>query len=364
MKSGGKSISVIRNSFEPFISIAIASYNYAARLSVAFASIKQQKFTDYEVLYVDDCSTDNSVEVIESFIKENPSLNIRLIKNEKNMGLVYSKNRLISEARGKYIMLCDADDWMLDDCLETLAAVAKATNADRIVSQVRDVDESGRTVQIQDFDSEQSKWLWNIHHGSLYKADLIRKNDIKIKDYPDDVYFTTDFNLYARKTVFIQKELYVWFVHNDSAGRKKIFDNMFDEIIETYTKLFEYISGSIACLKKICQEDAVFEQKSKEDNIFALELLMLKCYYLAILGELRRFPFFTQINGYVALRKNLNDVYGGWKANPYLSFFSKSPMRPYATRIIRFCVFFERMHVMKVVLFFYSIVCKFVTFDQ
>lgn len=348
----------------PFITIAIASYNYGSKLRIAFEAIKRQKFTNYEILYVDDCSRDNSVEVIESFIRDNPKMDIRLLKNEKNMGLVYSKNKLLANANGQYIMLCDADDWMEDNCLEILADIASNTNADRIVPQVKDVDINGHLIQIQDFNENQSKWLWNIHHGVLYKMSVIRESKIIISGYPDDVYFSTSFNFYAEKTVFIKKSLYNWLVHNDSAGRKKMFDNKLDEVIENYSKLFIFISKKIEILQTHSENTSIFENLAKDANVSSLSLLILKCYYLAIFFELRKFPLMKQLQGYNLLHKNILRIYPSYLKNPYLLFLSKSPMRPYATKIVRFCALFERLHVMKIVIFFYAVISKFITFDQ
>lgn len=348
----------------PFITVAIASYNYASRLPVAFEAIRRQSFRDCEVLYVDDCSTDNSAGVIQGFIRENPDMDIRLLKNERNMGIVYSKNRLLDNARGRYVMLCDADDWMEDDCLETLAGIARETGADRIIPQVRDVGIDGNLIQIQDFDEAQSKWLWNIHHGVLYKMSVIREHDIRIQAIPDDDYFSTEFNLHAEKTVFVRKPLYSWLVHNDSAGRKLLFDNRFDEMLKSYMDFIKFVSAKVKYLESLGESNGIFEASRKKESISAFSLLMLKIYYYVILGELKNVPFSRQLKAYDLLHRNMVSVYGDYLKNPFLSFFSRSPMRPYATRIVRSCAFFEKIRIMKPVLFLYSIICKFVTFDQ
>lgn len=102
---------------EPLIIVVIASYNYARFLPRAFEAIKRQVFKDYEVLYCDDGSTDDSVAVIQSFIRDNPEMDIRLVQGE-NGGVVANKKRIQQNARGTYVMLCDAADWMADDCWE------------------------------------------------------------------------------------------------------------------------------------------------------------------------------------------------------------------------------------------------------
>ena len=153
----------------PFISIAIASYNYSGYLRRAIEMIRKSDFQDFEIVYCDDCSTDNSVEVINEIIKENSDLKIRLIKNQTNIGILQTKTRLIYECTGKYVMICDADDYMAEHCLDKLAQIARQTDADRIVSEVFDItDENGKILQKQDIPVVTSKWLWNLNHGCLY----------------------------------------------------------------------------------------------------------------------------------------------------------------------------------------------------
>ena len=67
---------------KPFLTIGIASYNYGKYLLKAFEQIHKQSFRDFELLYCDDGSTDDSVEVIESIIRNHPDMNIQLMKGD------------------------------------------------------------------------------------------------------------------------------------------------------------------------------------------------------------------------------------------------------------------------------------------
>ena len=67
---------------KPFLTIGIASYNYASYLPYAFQQIRKQKFSDFEILYCDDGSKDSSTDVICNFIDSHPELCIRLIKEK------------------------------------------------------------------------------------------------------------------------------------------------------------------------------------------------------------------------------------------------------------------------------------------
>ncbi len=256
----------------PFITIGIASYNYAHYLCQGFDAIRRQRFKNFEVIYADDGSTDNSVEMIESFIHDNPDIDIHIIRGQ-NIGVMGNKQRLINHARGVYLMLCDADDWMDDDCLETLATIAMETGADRIVSEIRNVNGlNAETMYVQSFPIHPSKWCETLHHGALYKLSVIRDNAVTMPDrLPDDFLFITHFNIYAKTTSFVHKSVYNWRLHPESAWHKNKYDNPWRGFNVTANELDYYTflkKEYINCITKRDIED--------------LELYLVKnyCYYL------------------------------------------------------------------------------------
>ena len=108
--------------------------------------IIHSKFKDYEVILVDDKSQDNTVAIVEDFKRQNPDMNIKLIKNTTNMGVLKARNIALENSSGKYIMFCDSDDWMDENCLEILAQAAIKNDADRVIAQFRDVDQNGKEL--------------------------------------------------------------------------------------------------------------------------------------------------------------------------------------------------------------------------
>ncbi|MGT2893610.1 glycosyltransferase family 2 protein [Streptococcus downei] len=96
------------------VSIICTSYNYADFIGTAIESFLAQEFDfPYEIILVDDCSTDKSREIIASYAKSHPDL-IRVFLNEKNKGITRTWIDICKEARGKYIARCDADDYWID----------------------------------------------------------------------------------------------------------------------------------------------------------------------------------------------------------------------------------------------------------
>jgi len=101
-------------------SIIITNYNYSFYLDRCLRSCINQSFSKklYEIIFIDDCSVDDSVKIVESFLKFNDNLTI--IKNKKNIGVAASCNKAILKAKGKYFVRVDADDYINENFLSTL----------------------------------------------------------------------------------------------------------------------------------------------------------------------------------------------------------------------------------------------------
>ena len=96
------------------ISVVIPLYNKEAEIERALLSVVEQSLAVGEIIVVNDGSTDNSEAVVREFIHRHPEANIRLI-TEENRGVSAARNRGISEAKGNYVALLDADDWWLSN---------------------------------------------------------------------------------------------------------------------------------------------------------------------------------------------------------------------------------------------------------
>ncbi len=96
------------------ISVITPSYNTAAFIADTIKSLQMQTYTNWEMIIVDDCSTDNTDEVVASF----SDARIKYLKNEKNSGAAASRNYALREAKGKWIAFLDSDDLWMPDKLE------------------------------------------------------------------------------------------------------------------------------------------------------------------------------------------------------------------------------------------------------
>lgn len=96
------------------VSIIMPSYNTAKYISDSIESVLNQTYDNWELIIVDDCSTDNTDSVVSKFNDNR----IRYLKNEKNLGAAVSRNRALREATGKWIAFLDSDDLWTYDKLE------------------------------------------------------------------------------------------------------------------------------------------------------------------------------------------------------------------------------------------------------
>ncbi|MBR0101963.1 MAG: glycosyltransferase family 2 protein, partial [Selenomonadaceae bacterium] len=118
----------------PAVSVIIPMYNVESYVGECLESVLKQTFQDFEVIVVDDCSTDDSVKIVEEYAPKFDG-RLRLFSMEKNTGTPGKpRNKGIELAHGEYIQFLDADDFMILHALEALYTAAKKYDADVVYS--------------------------------------------------------------------------------------------------------------------------------------------------------------------------------------------------------------------------------------
>ena len=105
------------------ISIIMAAYNAEKTIDMAIRSVLAQTYTDWELIVIDDCGKDNTIDVVRNF--DDPR--IRLVHNPCNKGVSYTRQHGVEEAKGEWIAVLDSDDAWEADKLEKQAALQKET---------------------------------------------------------------------------------------------------------------------------------------------------------------------------------------------------------------------------------------------
>ena len=118
------------NITKPKISFIATVFNKSKYLNSFIYSIQNQNLKEFEIIFVDDCSTDKSVEIIKNFIKKDKR--IKLLINKKNLGSLYSRYKGAINAKGQYIIFVDSDDIVLKEGIMNSYNYIKKHNLDMI----------------------------------------------------------------------------------------------------------------------------------------------------------------------------------------------------------------------------------------
>jgi len=208
----------------PAISIIVPVYNVEKYLIRCLDSIFNQKFEHtFEVIVVEDCSTDNSLLLLKEYKKTNPELII--IKQHTNQKLSVARKTGMDIAKGDYIMHVDSDDWLLPCALDNLYKKCKETNADVVVynyvrqneSQKIEVKEIIDEIVTCDKLSVQKYFYgspWNKIVKRTFTSDMICGE--KSINSTEDLLYSTELLLRINSICLVPEVYYSYFLNNES----------------------------------------------------------------------------------------------------------------------------------------------------
>lgn len=124
---------------QTYISIITPNYNSSSYISQTIESVLQQTYPHWEMIIVDDCSTDDSIHIIEKYIQNDTR--IKLLKLEKNSGPVVARNHGITNAKGRYLTFIDSDDIWINNFLEISITALQNNNIEFSFASYKRYDE-------------------------------------------------------------------------------------------------------------------------------------------------------------------------------------------------------------------------------
>ena len=125
------------------VSIIMPSYNTGRFIAETIRSVLAQTYENWEIIIIDDCSTDNTDEVVAQFLGDK---RIKYFKNEKNSGAAVSRNRALREAKGKWIAFLDSDDLWTPDKLEKQVGVMEKNGYHFSYTNYAEIDEESKPL--------------------------------------------------------------------------------------------------------------------------------------------------------------------------------------------------------------------------
>ncbi len=197
------SVNVEAQDWTPMISIIIAVYNEEKRLDKCIQSVLQQVYQDFEIVIVNDGSTDDSTKIIDSYIKKYSRRIVGIHK--QNGGQASARNCGINISKGKYVTFLDADDYIDRNYLLVLISIAEKHKCDMVCSGQYKVKEDGTIIDRIIYKSHNGQCLTrrlNIS-GKMYLSSYVRANNIYFTE--GKTYEDNSFNLEA---FFLSSKIY------------------------------------------------------------------------------------------------------------------------------------------------------------
>lgn len=239
------------------ISAIIPIYNTSLYLSKCIDSILEQTYPDFEIICIDDGSTDTSLQICKQYADKNE--NIRVYQ-QSNQGVAAARNLGLKHATGEYVSFVDSDDWLEPDMYEKLVRSAEENKSDVVVTNIFMVDESGkkearnnldRVPEVFDnmklvqyaFEREAHKsitaWVWN----KLFRRDYIAKRQIlfdKKLMIGEDVEFLVRLLMEECVVSYCNEPLYNHYARKNSLS-KEFIPRKYDDRLKAYEKSIDVL---------------------------------------------------------------------------------------------------------------------------
>jgi glycosyltransferase involved in cell wall biosynthesis len=226
------------------ISIIIPVFNTERYLRRCLDSVLAQTFTDFELILVDDCSTDASPAICDDYAGKDTR--IKVIHNAQNQGSSKSRktgiDAIISKVGGGYILFVDSDDWIENDMLETMYKKAVSDDLDMVYCGIYESTDTGQQEYCSPFLDDKiemikqiviwqnfSPAVWN----KLVKHEIYQKVNFPDVNYGEDRQITIQTIHYANKIGYTRRKLYHYYKNENSlcnsSDRSKILQRHLDE---------------------------------------------------------------------------------------------------------------------------------------
>jgi len=221
----------------PKISVIVPVFNVEEYIDKCFLSLKSQTFSQFEVICINDGSTDGSLKMLEKYAADD---NRFVVFSQKNQGQGAARNNALNAAKGDYIVFLDPDDWLEQNALDAIYNAFKKANPDVVQfdyftiadDKVR-LSDFGRIIKKKYKYDLKTNPLYNyksigdgvfrdmplVVWNKAYSREFIMKNDIKFAPYKhaEDHIFTLKSVFLAREIYYINKPLYNYFMRLGSS---------------------------------------------------------------------------------------------------------------------------------------------------
>lgn len=238
----------------PRVSVIVPMYNSKAYLDRCVQSLLQQTFTDYEIVLVDDCSSDDTYGAALELQRAHPGV-IRVIKRESNGGQGGARNTGIEQSSSPWLVFVDSDDWVSQDHLQHLIDTADQCEADLVVSGYvrtyprgfrRYVRQDSRLATVRDR-AAQMALIPSRAWGKLYKRELFNEIRFPERLRQADLGIAAAIAAAATRLTVCDEYIYYYYQHGDSLIHRYHSDHRLEnlayleKLIPQYQEVIEFL---------------------------------------------------------------------------------------------------------------------------
>lgn len=247
----------IKKNKQPMVSVCVPIYNVEQYIGKCVESLMQQTYHNIEFIFVNDCTPDNSMEVLQEVLDHYPQRmnQVTIINFPQNKGVLFSRNHAIKVASGDYIFYVDSDDWIEKNAIEVLIAKQQESNADLVFGNYMVHLPNGEIKvakhNIFSNNNPLEYILKNIHNyhlwGNLILKDLYTNNIIQCKlgnNVGEDLQVFPQLCYYAGHSVSLDQPIYHYNKCNAlSTGKGKKDLNWFKQLVESFNIFYDFFEN-------------------------------------------------------------------------------------------------------------------------
>lgn len=282
----------------PKISILIPVYNVELYIKKCCTSLFSNTIAkDCEFIFVNDCSTDNSIQKLQQTISEFPELknNIKIINHDNNKGLATARNTAISNACGKYIICVDSDDWVEELFFEKMYFHAENNSSDIVLCNVyREEPSKSFPIYINNNQNDLiSSTLEGRNYGWLFykliRTSLFFDNGITWIDginIEEDLIITCKIFFFAKNVTFISDFLYHYNCMNTDSLSHNLTQNKIDQLNNSIIEIENFLQKNNQLEK---YKQSVLCRKGLNKLWILKDSIEIKCEYLELYNSEKLF---------------------------------------------------------------------------
>jgi len=236
------------------VSILVPVYGVEKFIRHCAGSLFSQTIADdIEFIFINDCTTDNSLLRLNEIIAEYPRLhgNIRIISHEMNKGVGAARQSGLEQASGDYILFVDGDDYIESDMVEILYNKSLERESDIIFCSYYNEYHSNRqsVFHVSATDNKRELLIQSINQPSLwnkmFKRTILTKNNLRFPDginYGEDLSFVPRLIFYSDSFSFVDKPLYHYVRYNNTSYTREFSDINLDQTIRVIGILSDFFA--------------------------------------------------------------------------------------------------------------------------